>query len=60
MLSKPKEYDQAIQLLKDLHEIARRKEDTTAFTARVRELHTRYAKRPVADGTVRQGRTATT
>jgi len=46
MFSKPKEYDQATQLLKDLHEIARREEDTTAFTARVRELRTRYAKRP--------------
>ena len=46
MFSKPKEYDQATQLLKDLHEIARREEDTSAFTARVRELRTRYAKRP--------------
>lgn len=34
------------QLLKDLHEIARRQNDTAAFTARVRELRTRYAKRP--------------
>jgi hypothetical protein len=46
MFSKPKEYDQATQLLKDLHEIARRQDDTAAFTARVRELRTRYAKRP--------------
>jgi hypothetical protein len=46
MFSKPKEYDQATQLLKDLHEIARREDDTTAFTARVRKLRTRYAKRP--------------
>ena len=46
MLSKPKEYDQATQLPKDLHEIARRENDTGAFTARVRELRTRYAKRP--------------
>jgi hypothetical protein len=46
MFSKPKEYDQATQLLKDLHEIARREDDATAFTARVRELRTRYAKRP--------------
>ena len=46
MFSKPKEYDQATQLLKDLHEIARREEDTSAFTTRVRELRTRYAKRP--------------
>jgi hypothetical protein len=44
--SKPKEYDQATQLLKDLHEIARREDDIAAFTARVRELRTRYAKRP--------------
>ncbi len=44
--SKAKEYDQATQLLKDLHEIARREDDTTAFTARVRELRTRYMKRP--------------
>ena len=46
MFSKPKEYDQATQLLRDLHEIARREDDITAFTARVRELRTRYAKRP--------------
>jgi len=46
MFSKPKEYDQATQLLKDLHEIARREDDIAAFTARVRELRTRYAKRP--------------
>ena len=46
MFSKAKEYDQATQLLKDLHEIARREDDTTAFTARVRELRTRYMKRP--------------
>jgi hypothetical protein len=46
MLSKPKEYDQATQLLKDLHEIARREDDIPAFTARVRDLRTRYAKRP--------------
>jgi hypothetical protein len=46
MFSKAKEYDQATQLLKDLHEIARRQDDTTAFTARVRELRTRYMKRP--------------
>jgi hypothetical protein len=46
MFSKPKEYDQATQLLKDLHVIARREDDIAAFTARVRELRTRYAKRP--------------
>ena len=46
MFSRPKEYDQATQLLKDLHEVARRADDTAAFTARVRELRTRYAKRP--------------
>jgi hypothetical protein len=46
MFSKPKEYDQATQLLRDLHVIARREDDTAAFTARVRELRTRYAKRP--------------
>ncbi|MCW2934211.1 MAG: hypothetical protein JWM19_5173 [Actinomycetia bacterium] len=46
MLSKPKEYDQATQLLTDLHEIARREDGIAAFTARVRELRTRYAKRP--------------
>ena len=46
MFSKPKEYDQATQLLRDLHEIARRENDIAAFTARVRELRTRYAKRP--------------
>jgi hypothetical protein len=46
MFSKPKEYDQATQLLRDLHVIARREDDITAFTARVRELRTRYAKRP--------------
>jgi len=60
MFSKPKEYDQATQLLKDLHEIARREEDTTAFTARVSELRTRYAKRPSLMKRFRQGRTATT
>jgi hypothetical protein len=46
MFSKAKEYDQATQLMKDLHEIARREDDTTAFTARVRELRTRHMKRP--------------
>ena len=46
MFSKPKEYDQATQLLRDLHEIARREDDIAAFTARVRELRTRYTKRP--------------
>lgn len=46
MFSKPKEYDQATQLLRDLHVIARREDDITAFTARIRELRTRYAKRP--------------
>ncbi|MGH3170352.1 MAG: hypothetical protein ACRDN0_31285, partial [Trebonia sp.] len=43
--SKPKEYDQATQVLLDLHEIARREEDIAAFTDRVRDLRTRYAKR---------------
>jgi hypothetical protein len=46
MFSKPKEYDQATQLLRDLHEIARWENDTAAFTTRLRELRTRYAKRP--------------
>jgi hypothetical protein len=46
MFSKPKEYDQATQLLRDLHVIARREDDIAAFTARVRDLRTRYAKRP--------------
>jgi hypothetical protein len=46
MFSKPKEYDQATQLLRDLHVIARREDDIAAFTARVRELRTRHAKRP--------------
>jgi len=46
MFSKPKEYDQATQLLRDLHVIAQREDDITAFTARVRELRTRCAKRP--------------
>ncbi len=46
VFSKPKEYDQATQLLRDLHEIARQEDDIAAFTARVRELRTRYAKRP--------------
>ena len=46
VFSRPKEYDQATQLLRDLHVIAQREDDITAFTARVRELRTRYAKRP--------------
>jgi hypothetical protein len=46
MFSKPKEYDQATQLLRDLHVIARREDGIAAFTARVRDLRTRYAKRP--------------
>jgi len=46
VFSKPKEYDQATQLLRDLHVIAQREDDITAFTARVRDLRTRYAKRP--------------
>ena len=44
--NKPKEYGQATELLRDLHVIAQREDDITAFTARVRELRTRYAKRP--------------
>ena len=46
VFSRPKEYDQATQLLHDLHVIPQREDDITAFTARVRELRTRYAKRP--------------
>jgi len=46
MFSKPKEYDQATQLLHDLRVIAQREDDIMAFTARVRELRARYAKRP--------------
>jgi hypothetical protein len=46
VFSKPKEYDQATQLLCDLHVITQREDDITAFTERVRELRTRYAKRP--------------
>jgi hypothetical protein len=46
MFSKPKEYDQATQLLQDLHVIAQREDDIAAFAARLRELRTRYAKRP--------------
>jgi hypothetical protein len=46
VFSKPKEYEQAVQLLRDLHVVAQREDDITAFTARVRELRTRYAKRP--------------
>jgi hypothetical protein len=46
VFSKPKEYDQATQLLRDLHVIAQREDDISAFTVRVRELRTRYAKRP--------------
>ena len=41
VFSKPKEYDQATQLLRDLHVIAQRQDDITAFTARVRELRMR-------------------
>jgi hypothetical protein len=33
-------------LLRDLHVIAQREDGITAFAARVRELRTRYAKRP--------------
>jgi hypothetical protein len=46
VFSKPKEYGQATQLPRDPHVIARGEDDITAFTARVRELRTRYAKRP--------------
>ena len=46
VFSKPKEYDKATQLLRDLRVIAQREDDITAFTARVRELRTLYAKRP--------------
>lgn len=58
MFSKPKEYDQATQLLKDLHVIARREDDIAAFTARVRELRTRYAKRPSRPGSGWSARSA--
>ena len=49
MFSKPKEYDQATQLLRDLHEIARREDNIAAFTTRVCELRTRSPS-AVADG----------
>jgi hypothetical protein len=57
VFSKPKEYDQATLLLRDLHVIAQREDDIQAFTARVRELRTRYANGH-PDGSARQGRTA--
>lgn len=43
---RPREYDQAVQLLKDLHDLSARRESADAFAARLGPLWDRYAKRP--------------
>jgi hypothetical protein len=40
-----REYDQAVQVLVDLHDLAARHRSTAAFAARLAELRERYAKR---------------
>ena len=42
---RPKDYDQAVQLLKDLHDLADRQQSPDAFEARFAPLRERYAKR---------------
>ena len=43
---RPKEYDQAVQLLKDLHDLSLRQQRAEAFAVRLGPLRERYAKRP--------------
>ena len=43
---RPKEYDHAVQLLKDLHDLSARQQRAEAFAARLGPLRERYAKRP--------------
>ncbi len=43
---RPREYDQAVQLLKNLRDLSARQESADAFAARVGRLRDRYAKRP--------------
>jgi hypothetical protein len=44
-IKRAKEYDQAVQLLKDLHDVGARQQRTAAFAARFAPLRERYAKR---------------
>jgi hypothetical protein len=44
-VKRPREYDQAVQLLKDLHDSSARRDGADAFAARLRPLQIRYAKR---------------
>ena len=43
---RPKEYDQAVQLLKDLRDLAARRHNTSAFDARLRDLRARHTRQP--------------
>jgi hypothetical protein len=43
---RPKEYDLAVQLLKDLRDLSARQQRAEAFAARLGPLRERYAKRP--------------
>ncbi len=45
-IKRPKEYDQAVQLLKDLHDLSARQQRAEAFAARLGPLRERYANRP--------------
>jgi hypothetical protein len=43
---RPKDYDQAVHLLEDLHDLSGRRESADAFAARLGSLRDRCAKRP--------------
>jgi hypothetical protein len=43
---KPREYDQAVDLLRDLHALALRDEHTGAFTQRLTHLRERHQGKP--------------
>lgn len=43
---RPNEYDQAVHLLTDLHDLSARHDEGDLFTVRVRHLRERYARRP--------------
>lgn len=43
---RPKEYDQAVGLLQDLHDLSHSRQQAAAFAARLGPLRERYARRP--------------
>jgi uncharacterized Zn finger protein len=45
-MKRPAEYDQAVQLLQDLHDLGARSGQGTAFAARLSALRERHARKP--------------